>query len=73
MGPKLGAPEKLGVNIMDAAAIGMSGMDIEMAVRHQVPIMTIVLNDHVLSGYSVDYPYPQSGSVSLTYRVSTPT
>jgi acetolactate synthase-1/2/3 large subunit len=41
---------------MDAAAIGMSGMDIEMAVRHQVPIMTIVLNDHVLSGYSVDYP-----------------
>ena len=42
--------------VMDAAAIGMSGMDIEMAVRHQVPIMTIVLNDHVLSGYSVDYP-----------------
>ena len=58
IGPKLGAPEKLGVNIMDAAAIGMFGMDIEMAVRHQVPMMTIVLNDPVPSDYSVDYPVP---------------
>ena len=44
------------VNIMGDAAIGMSGMDIETGVRHQIPILTIVLNNHVLSGYSRNYP-----------------
>jgi acetolactate synthase-1/2/3 large subunit len=56
MGAKLGAPEKLVVNIMGDAAIGMAGMDIETAVRHQIPILTIVFNNHVLSGYSRNYP-----------------
>ena len=56
MGAKLGAPDKLVVNIMGDAAIGMAGMDIETAVRHKIPIMTIVLNNHVLSGYSRNYP-----------------
>ena len=56
MGAKLGAPEKLVVNIMGDAAIGMSGMDLETAVRHQIPILTIVLNNHVLSGYARNYP-----------------
>ena len=56
MGAKLGAPDKLVVNIMGDAAIGMAGMDIETAVRHRIPIMTIVLNNHVLSGYSRNYP-----------------
>ena len=56
MGAKLGAPEKLVVNIMGDAAIGMAGMDIETAVRHQIPILTIVFNNHVMSGYSTNYP-----------------
>ena len=56
MGAKLGAPEKLVVNIMGDAAIGMAGMDIETAVRYQIPILTIVFNNHVLSGYSRNYP-----------------
>lgn len=56
MGAKLGAPEKLVVNIMGDAAIGMAGMDIETAVRLEIPILTIVLNNHVLSGYSLNYP-----------------
>ena len=56
MGAKLAAPEKLVVNIMGDAAIGMSGMDIETAVRLQIPVLTIVLNNHVLSGYSRNYP-----------------
>ena len=56
MGAKLGAPEKLVVNIMGDAAIGMAGMDIETAVRHEIPILTIVFNNHVLSGYSRNYP-----------------
>lgn len=56
MGAKLGAPDKLVINIMGDAAIGMAGMDIETAVRHKIPILTIVLNNHVLSGYSMNYP-----------------
>ena len=56
MGAKLAAPEKLVVNIMGDAAIGMSGMDIETAARLRIPILTIVLNNHVLSGYSTNYP-----------------
>lgn len=56
MGAKLGAPDKLVVNIMGDAAIGMAGMDIETAVRHKIPILTIVLNNHVLSGYARNYP-----------------
>lgn len=56
MGAKLGSPDKLVVNIMGDAAIGMAGMDIETAVRHKIPILTIILNNHVLSGYSRNYP-----------------
>lgn len=56
MGAKLGAPDKTVINIMGDAAIGMSGMDIETAVRHEIPILTIVLNNHVLSGYARNYP-----------------
>ena len=56
MGAKLGAPEKLVATIMGDAAIGMSGMDIETAARLQIPILIIVLNNHVMSGYSLNYP-----------------
>ena len=56
MGAKLGAPDKDVVAIMGDAAIGMAGMDIETAVRLEIPILIIVLNNHVLSGYSRNYP-----------------
>lgn len=56
LGAKLGAPEKFVVNIMGDAAIGMAGMDIETGVRLNIPILTIVLNNHVLSGYAQNYP-----------------
>jgi len=56
MGAKLAAPEKLVVTIMGDAAIGMAGMDIETAARLQIPILIIVLNNHVLSGYARNYP-----------------
>ena len=56
MGAKLAAPEKLVAAIMGDAAIGMSGMDIETAARLQIPILIMVLNNHVLSGYSLNYP-----------------
>ena len=56
MGAKLAAPDKLVVAIMGDAAIGMAGMDIETAVRLHIPILIVVLNNHVLSGYSRNYP-----------------
>ena len=56
MGAKLAAPEKTVVTIMGDAAIGMAGMDIETAARLEIPILLVVFNNHVLSGYSVNYP-----------------
>ena len=45
MGAKLAQPEKLCINVMGDAAIGMTGMDFETAVRERIPIVTIVLNN----------------------------
>ena len=56
MGAKLAAPDKLVAAIMGDAAIGMAGMDIETATRLQIPILVMVLNNHVLSGYDRNYP-----------------
>jgi len=48
MGAKLAAPEKLCVNVMGDAAIGMTGMDIETAARNRIAILTIVFNNGVM-------------------------
>jgi acetolactate synthase-1/2/3 large subunit len=48
MGAKLAAPEKLCVNVMGDAAIGMTGMDIETASRNKIAILTIVFNNGVM-------------------------
>jgi acetolactate synthase-1/2/3 large subunit len=45
MGAKLAAPEKLCVNVWGDAAIGMTGMDFETAVRERIPILSILLNN----------------------------
>jgi acetolactate synthase-1/2/3 large subunit len=49
MGAKLAAPEKLCVNIMGDAAIGMTGMDIETAARNRIAILTVVFNNGVMA------------------------
>jgi len=49
MGAKLAAPERLCINVMGDAAIGMVGMDIETAARNKIPILTIVLNNGVMA------------------------
>jgi acetolactate synthase-1/2/3 large subunit len=49
MGAKLARPEKLCINIMGDAAIGMTGMDIETAVRNRLGILTIVFNNGVMA------------------------
>jgi acetolactate synthase-1/2/3 large subunit len=49
MGAKLAAPDKLCINIMGDAAIGMTGMDIETAARNRIAILTVVFNNGVMA------------------------
>jgi acetolactate synthase-1/2/3 large subunit len=49
MGAKLAAPGKFCVNFMGDAAFGMTGLDFETAVRCNIPILTIVLNNHFMA------------------------
>ena len=51
MGAKLANPDKTVVNLMGDASIGMTGFDLETAVREGIPILTIVLNNGQFSGY----------------------
>ena len=48
MGAKLAEPNKLCVNVMGDAAIGMTGMDIETAARNRIGILTVVFNNGVM-------------------------
>ena len=52
MGARLARPDWLAVNIMGDAAFGMVGMDFETAVRSRLPILTIVLNNGLMGGYT---------------------
>jgi len=45
MGAKLASPDKFCVNFMGDAAFGMTGLDFETAVRSDIPILTVVLNN----------------------------
>ncbi len=57
LGAKLAAPEKQVINVMGDAAFGMSGLDLETAVRAQIPILTVVLNNGVMTNYDSHMPY----------------
>jgi thiamine pyrophosphate-dependent acetolactate synthase large subunit-like protein len=57
LGAKMAAPEKTVINVMGDAAFGMAGMDIETAVRAQIPILTVVLNNGVMTHYDQHMPY----------------
>jgi acetolactate synthase I/II/III large subunit len=56
MGAKLARPDKLCINIMGDAAIGMVGMDFETAVRNRIGILTIVFNNGVMAGERASMP-----------------
>lgn len=51
MGAKLANPEKLVVNVMGDASVGMTGMDWETAARENIPILTVIKHDSIFSGY----------------------
>jgi acetolactate synthase-1/2/3 large subunit len=56
MGARLARPDWLAVNVMGDAAFGMVGMDFETAVRCELPILTIVMNNGVMGGYQQFMP-----------------
>jgi len=49
MGAKLANPDKLCINWWGDAAIGMTGMDFETAVRERVPIMSVLSNNYSMA------------------------
>jgi thiamine pyrophosphate-dependent acetolactate synthase large subunit-like protein len=56
IGAKLANPDKFCMNFMGDAAFGMSGLDIETAVRAGAPITTVLLNNGTMGGYSQSMP-----------------
>ena len=56
MGAKMAAPEKLVVNFLGDAAFGMVGMDVETAVREEIPILTMLLNNSAMGNYDKHIP-----------------
>lgn len=57
LGAKLAAPDKQVINVMGDAAFGMAGIDIETAARAKIGIMTVVLNNGVMTHYDHHMPY----------------
>jgi acetolactate synthase I/II/III large subunit len=49
MGAKLAEPDKVCINVMGDAAIGMVGMDIETAVRNRIGIITVIFNNGIMA------------------------
>lgn len=49
IGAKVAAPQKFCVNFMGDAAFGMTGLDLETAVRAGIPSLTIVLNNSTMA------------------------
>jgi acetolactate synthase I/II/III large subunit len=49
IGAKVAAPDKFCVNFMGDAAFGMTGLDLETAVRAEIPSLTIVLNNSTMA------------------------
>ena len=73
MGAKLASPDRQVVNVMGDAAFGMAGMDVETAARAEIPILTIILNNGVMTHYYDHFPYAtehwQSNQLSGEYAL----
>ena len=63
MGAKLAMPDKLCINVWGDAAIGMTGMDFETAVRERIPILSILLNN-----FSMAMELPVMRAATEKYR-----
>ncbi|MYB42108.1 MAG: thiamine pyrophosphate-requiring protein [Chloroflexi bacterium] len=68
IGAKLAKPDKFCLNFMGDGAFGMSGLDIETAVRAGAPITTVVLNNGGMATYPGGYPVAREefGATEMT-------
>jgi acetolactate synthase-1/2/3 large subunit len=67
IGAKLAAPEKFCVNFMGDAAFGMTGLDFETAVRNNIPILTIVLNNNFMAAetHAMEVSHERYGTMNI--------
>lgn len=56
MGAKMADPNKFCMNFMGDLAFGHTGMEMETAVRAQIPITTVVINNRTMGGYDHHMP-----------------
>ena len=56
IGAKIASPEKFCINFMGDLAFGHTGMEIETAVRAEVPITTVIVNNKTMGGYDTKMP-----------------
>ena len=56
MGAKMADPSKICMNLMGDLAFGHTGMEIETAVREEIPITTVVINNRTMGGYDHHMP-----------------
>jgi len=51
LGAKVAAPDKLSVCFLGDAAFGQCGLELETAVRNQIPVLCILVNNSEMTGY----------------------
>lgn len=56
IGAKIADPSKFCMNFMGDLAFGHTGMEIETAVRANVPITTVIVNNKTMGGYDTKMP-----------------
>jgi len=56
LGAKVACPDRFCVHLMGDAAFGMAGLDIETAVRNEIPITTVLMNNGIMGGYDAYFP-----------------
>ena len=56
IGAKIASPSKFCMNFMGDLAFGHTGMEIETAVRADVPITTVIVNNKTMGGYDTKMP-----------------
>ena len=55
MGAKFASPEKLSIAVIGDYGFGMVGMDVETAVREEIPTLTIILNNATMGIYRPEH------------------
>jgi acetolactate synthase-1/2/3 large subunit len=67
IGAKLAAPDKFCVNFMGDAAFGMTGLDFETAVRNEIPILTVVLNNNFMAAetHAMEASHERYGTMNI--------